>query len=81
MLSNAAGWAPDTLVLDLMMPRVDGVAVLDALEQMPEHRALPVILLTAAAQLPSAEHLRRARVIMRKPFHIDNLIAAIQSAR
>lgn len=38
---------PDLLVLDLMMPEMDGFAVLEALQQDPQWRHLPVLVLTA----------------------------------
>src|SRR5207249_558195 len=38
---------PDAVVLDLIMPRVDGFAVLDRLQADPETRLLPVVILTA----------------------------------
>ena len=38
---------PDAVVLDLIMPRVDGFAVLDRLQANPETRLLPVVVLTA----------------------------------
>lgn len=38
---------PDLLILDLMMPEVDGFAVLDALKANPETSQIPVIVSTA----------------------------------
>ena len=38
---------PDLVILDLMMPEVDGFAVLDALRSMPETANIPVIVATA----------------------------------
>jgi signal transduction histidine kinase/DNA-binding response OmpR family regulator len=38
---------PDAIVLDLVMPGVDGFAVLERLQRNPETRLLPVIVLTA----------------------------------
>jgi two-component system alkaline phosphatase synthesis response regulator PhoP/two-component system response regulator VicR len=41
---------PDLLVLDVMMPYMDGFDVLKELRREPETEALPVIMLTAKAQ-------------------------------
>lgn len=41
---------PDLLVLDIMMPGMDGVAVLKRLRQKDSTRHLPVIMLTARSQ-------------------------------
>lgn len=38
---------PDLVILDLMMPEVDGFAVLDALRGNPETANIPVIVATA----------------------------------
>ncbi|HEX5637113.1 MAG TPA: response regulator, partial [Gammaproteobacteria bacterium] len=38
---------PDAMILDLMMPEVDGFAVLDALRSNPDTANIPVIVATA----------------------------------
>ena len=38
---------PDLIILDLMMPEIDGFGVLDALKAMPETSPIPVIVVTA----------------------------------
>lgn len=41
---------PDLMVLDVMMPYMDGFEVLKTLRREPEYENLPVIILTAKAQ-------------------------------
>lgn len=41
---------PDLVVLDVMMPYMDGFEVLQTIRKNPETRELPVIMLTAKAQ-------------------------------
>ncbi|HWP58744.1 MAG TPA: response regulator [Candidatus Acidoferrales bacterium] len=41
---------PDLIILDIMMPEMDGLEVLTRLKSVPETAALPVILLTAKVQ-------------------------------
>jgi CheY-like chemotaxis protein len=48
---------PDIIILDLMMPEVDGFAVLEALKGQPETRHIPIIVITAK-QLTEEEHQR-----------------------
>jgi CheY-like chemotaxis protein len=61
---------PDAILLDVMMPDMDGYAVLEKLENNPATRSIPVILLTAKVQTSNHgrySHLRVAGAIA-KPF-------------
>ena len=46
-----AGFRPDVIILDLMMPVMDGMTFRAELKQNPELAAIPVIGVTAAADL------------------------------
>jgi signal transduction histidine kinase/DNA-binding response OmpR family regulator len=46
-LASIEAERPDAVVLDLVMPELDGFAVLDRLHADPETRAIPVVVLTA----------------------------------
>ena len=46
----ARGGAPDAILLDVMMPDLDGPSTLRMLRSMPETQAIPVIFLTAKVQ-------------------------------
>lgn len=48
---------PDLIILDLMMPEIDGFGVLDALKSDPQTSSIPVIVVTAK-ELTSAEKAR-----------------------
>ncbi|MBF0098319.1 MAG: cache domain-containing protein [Magnetococcales bacterium] len=52
-----AGQRPDLLILDLLMPEMDGYAVVEALRQKEAWRTIPVVLMTAKDLLP--EDLQR----------------------
>ena len=49
-LEKVAGENPDLVVLDVMMPYMDGFEVLQNLRRDPSTRDIPVIMLTAKAQ-------------------------------
>ena len=46
-LEVAAREKPDLIILDITMPVMDGVTMLTKLKQIPELKAIPVIMLTA----------------------------------
>ncbi len=68
-----------TILLDLMMPRVDGHGVLRFLEQSRETPKPPVIIMTADHQ--SASDTAAARPVFRvlaKPFDISQLVLHVR---
>ncbi|HEV7804852.1 MAG TPA: response regulator [Solirubrobacteraceae bacterium] len=68
--SKALAEPPDAILLDVMMPDLDGPATLHRLQADPRTRDIPVIFLTAKAQ--SAQHVALARLgvagTLTKPF-------------
>jgi CheY-like chemotaxis protein/anti-sigma regulatory factor (Ser/Thr protein kinase) len=59
---------PDVIILDLMMPDLDGFGVLEALKREPETRTIPVIVVTAK-ELSEEERRRlngQVEVLLRK---------------
>ena len=49
-LAAAAAWSPDLILLDVMMPLMDGPTTLSRLRQSPNTAAIPVVFMTARAQ-------------------------------
>ena len=74
---------PDLIVLDLMMPEMDGFMVLDQLKNQVETRSIPVIVVTAK-ELSNSEirHLkyRNARLMQKGAFMGDDLIDEVENA-
>jgi len=49
-LAAAADWSPNLILLDVMMPGMDGPATLGHLRDNPRTAAIPVVFMTARAQ-------------------------------
>jgi len=45
-LDAADNFTPDLILLDLLMPKMDGIAMLQKIRQKPEHKRTPVIVLS-----------------------------------
>ena len=74
---------PDVLVLDVMMPLLDGWQVLEVLRAKPLYQNLPVVLLTAKSQADDVErsYALGASLVMAKPYDGDRLLAMIETVR
>lgn len=72
---------PDAIVLDLMMPVMDGYGVLDALAKDPRTSHVPVMVLTAKAIPDEGEKVTEAgaRRFLTKPFDPDDLAAELEA--
>jgi len=69
-IEAATAWQPDLILLDVMMPVMDGPTVLQRLSEIPETRAIPVVFITARTQAKEVDALRQlgARGVLAKPF-------------
>ena len=76
LLGNGAA-APDVILLDLIMPHVDGFAVLDHLGKTAPHLLPRVIVLTAAgdSHYRDRAELQQVWCVRRKPLEIEDLRA------
>ena len=81
-LERAAADNPDVIMLDIMMPGMDGWQVLERLKEKSETADIPVIIFTAK------EHFRGRRRSLEagaadyitKPFEPEDLVAALKRA-
>ncbi len=64
---------PDIIILDLMMPVMDGPTFIAAKNSDPRIARIPVLAVTAALQT----RVEGVTGFMRKPFALDSLLAAI----
>ena len=69
---------PDVVLLDLMMPRVDGWTILRSLRTRPETAGIPVIVCSVIDE-PSLALILGASAVLVKPISPESLLEAIQS--
>ena len=80
-LEKTQSFAPDVILLDYMMPRMNGLEVVKRLRATPEHQGIPVILLTAkASQEDKVAGLDAgADDYVTKPFDSFELLARVRA--
>jgi two-component system, OmpR family, alkaline phosphatase synthesis response regulator PhoP len=78
-ITTAQRERPDMILLDVMMPEMDGLTTFQALQQQQETRSIPVIFLTAKAQASEKRQFQDAGVngVITKPFNSLDLAAQI----
>jgi CheY-like chemotaxis protein len=80
-LAKARSGAPDIIILDGMMPKMTGFDACHKLKADPKTAAIPVIMLTAIAQVDPNHNWAKespADKFMAKPFQMKELLAAIE---
>lgn len=74
------GLAPDAIISDINMPRLDGLGFIEAVRQIDRHRATPILVLTteSAPELKARARAAGATGWIVKPFDPSKLIKALQ---
>lgn len=69
-LGEAAVWKPDLILLDVMMPEMDGPETLRRLRESEETDGIPVVFITARTQAAEVQRFLGlgARGVIAKPF-------------
>jgi len=77
----AAEWSPDVILLDVMMPVMDGAATLARLRENPQTADIPVVFMTARAHSRELELFRSlgAVGVIPKPFDPMTLAASVRA--
>jgi CheY-like chemotaxis protein len=81
-VARAVAEKPDAILLDVMMPGIDGPDTLQALRADPATAGIPVLFLTAKAMSSEVERLKQlgAVAVLTKPFDPMTLPAAVKAA-
>lgn len=80
-LEAAPVFRPDLLLLDVMMPEMDGVTALRELRKLPATCACPVVFMTAKVQPDEVRNLKSlgALEVIAKPFDPMTLAVTLQA--
>ena len=79
-LNKVLDYDPQLILLDVMMPEMDGVETFSHLQKMPEVKNIPCIFLTAKSQLHEQKHYLEigATGVITKPFEPTELCQEIE---
>lgn len=76
-IERARETRPDVILMDLMLPVLDGASAIRLLKRDPATQEIPVIAMSAGANLRlHAEHLP-ADGVLGKPFDLDTVLAHV----
>ncbi len=81
-LSLAREWPPNLLVLDLLMPDIDGFQFLDELKRDPLTAGIPIVILTCKTLTPEEKgrlHGRISDLVQKGEFSRGQLVAQLRS--
>lgn len=81
-LRDVAEFKPDLILLDVMMPNINGFDVLDILRNNPETRDIKIIMLTALSQPKDADRARQLGAndfLVKSQVVIGDVIARIKN--
>jgi CheY-like chemotaxis protein len=81
MLADAS-WSPDAILLDVMMPGMDGPETLARLRRLQGHGETPVVFITASVQAHEQARLMAlgAVAVIGKPFDPMSLASELRAA-
>jgi CheY-like chemotaxis protein len=71
------GPRPDLILLDLMMPVMDGEAFSGAVEREPSLADIPIVVITATGNCPQLQRSLHIRGCLRKPLDLDQLLSVV----
>ncbi len=69
---------PQLILLDLMMPVMDGIEFRAEQQKDPRLAAIPVVVITASGNATARAKTMRANAMIQKPIALDTLLATIE---
>jgi two-component system, OmpR family, response regulator VicR len=77
-MERLADTKPDLIVLDFMMPIMDGVAMGNAVRANSSLRDIPIVMTSAVSEGAVRERFADYQAFLRKPFRICELLETVQ---
>lgn len=79
-LQNAQTYHPDLILLDILLPYMDGVEVISQLRQDARSKTIPVIAMTALAKSDDRDRLLKAGFndYISKPYMLEDIEALVR---
>lgn len=80
-IKQALAQMPDLILLDIVMPGMDGVEVARRLRQEPRSASIPIVFLTAFSPAVGRHEVKAvgADGFVSKPFAVDELVETVQA--
>jgi CheY-like chemotaxis protein len=69
---------PHLILLDLMMPEMNGWQITSVLKADPQTRAIPILLLSARRDMARTANELGVTAYLEKPFDLDDLLNRVQ---
>ena len=79
-LDALAGRVPSVVVVDLLIPSLNGLDFLDILRRRSTRGRLPLIVVSAATEAQRQRARSSGHILLLKPFHVTQLLEALRQA-
>lgn len=77
-LMLARDWNPDLILMDIMLPYVDGGTLISRLRREPETARIPIVAMSASSTLRDRSAELEADALLSKPFDVDAMLVQVQ---
>jgi CheY-like chemotaxis protein len=80
-LEKAIAHVPDLIILDILMPRMDGTTAAEEIRNNPKTAHIPIIFLTALvvkSEEQATQHVIGGNYFIAKPFEMQDLLSLIK---
>jgi CheY-like chemotaxis protein len=78
-LALMGSWHPDAVVLDLMLPCINGWEMLDSKARIPTLAGIPVVVLSGYTELPQPLDPAQVRWVFAKPADPARVLSVLES--